>query len=209
MTTASGPTDARPLAVRVADDLRMRIETGDLAAGQQLPTLDVIAERYRSSLAVARKAMELLRSQGLVVTRQGKGTFVRGRARTRRHGIDRYSRSRWRSGTPILTGEAEKQGYQADQVIRELAEVPAPGVVAERLGIKPGEPVWVRRRTTASMTGQTSSPTATTRSTSSRGRSSARRTPDQAADSPGWKRLDTRWSESARNSRCGCHIPTR
>jgi len=148
MTTASGPTDARPLAVRVADDLRMRIETGDLAAGQQLPTLDVIAERYRSSLAVARKAMELLRSQGLVVTRQGKGTFVRGRARTRRHGIDRYSRSRWRSGTPILTGEAEKQGYQADQVIRELAEVPAPGVVAERLGIKPGEPVWVRRRTT-------------------------------------------------------------
>lgn len=144
----TGPTDARPLAVRVADDIRLRIETGDLTPGEQLPTLDAIAEQYRSSLAVARKAMELLRSQGLVVTRQGKGTFVRGRARARRHGIDRYSRSKWSAGTAILTAEADAQGYEADQVIRELAEVPAPAVVGQRFQIDPGTPVWVRRRTT-------------------------------------------------------------
>jgi GntR family transcriptional regulator len=44
--------------------------------------------------------------------------------------------------------EAEAQGRTADRVIRELAEVPAPEPVAERLDIEAGTPVWVRRRTT-------------------------------------------------------------
>lgn len=147
MTTA-GPTDARPLQVRVADDLRMAIELGHLAPGEKLPTLDQLAETHMCSLAVIRKAMELLRQQGLVVTHQGKGTFVRMRPTSRRHGIERYSKAKWRAGKPILTAEAEEQGHSAGQLIRELAEVPAPPKVAQRFGIEPGTPVWVRRRTT-------------------------------------------------------------
>lgn len=147
MTTA-GPTDARPLQVRVADDLRMAIESGRLAPGEKLPTLDELAETHGCSLMVARKAMDLLRQQGLVITRQGKGTFVRSRPSARRHGIERYSKSKWRAGNPILTAEAEAQGHTAGQLIRELAEVPAPENVAERFGIEPGTTVWVRRRTT-------------------------------------------------------------
>lgn len=147
MTTA-GPTDARPLQVRVADDLRMAIESGRLAPGEQLPTLDQLAVMHMCSLVVVRKAMDLLRQQGLVITHQGKGTFVRSRPTARRHGIDRYSKSKWRAGTPILTAEAESQGHTAGQLMRELGEVPAPEKVAERFGIEPGTPVWVRRRTT-------------------------------------------------------------
>jgi len=48
----------------------------------------------------------------------------------------------------ILTAEAAVQGLVANQLIRELAEVPAPPDVAERLGVEPGTSVWVRRRTT-------------------------------------------------------------
>jgi GntR family transcriptional regulator len=147
MTTA-GPTDARPLGVRVADDLRMAIESGRYAPGEQLPTLDKLAEQHGCSLIVIRKAMDMLRQQGLVVTRQGKGTFVRERPAARRHGINRYSKALWRAGKPILTAEAESQGHTAGQIMRELAEVPAPANVAERFGIEPGTPVWVRRRTT-------------------------------------------------------------
>jgi GntR family transcriptional regulator len=145
---STGPTDARPLQVRVADDLRMQIETGELAPGAKLPTLDELAERNLCSLAVVRKAMDLLRQQGLVVTRQGLGTFVRSRPSARRHGIDRYSKERWRSGKPILTAEAEAQGHTAGQMMRELCEVPAPDKVAERFSIDPGTPVWARKRTT-------------------------------------------------------------
>lgn len=144
----TGPTDARPLQVRVADDLRMAIEAGRLAPGEKLPTLDELAESNLCSLAVIRRAMELLRQQGLVVTHPGKGTFVRKRPTARRHGIERYSKARWRSGKPILAAEAETQGHTAGQMLRELCDTAAPAIVAERLGIDPGTPVWVRRRTT-------------------------------------------------------------
>jgi GntR family transcriptional regulator len=141
-------TDARPLQVRVADDIRIRIERHEYALGEQLPTLDQLAEQHRCSLAAVRKAIDLLKQQGLVVTVQGRGTFVRDRPHARRHGIERYSRSRWRGGTSVLVAEAQQQGRTAEQLIRELAEIPAPDAVAERLGVEPGTPVWVRRRTT-------------------------------------------------------------
>ena len=141
-------TDARPHQVRVADEIRNLIESGEYEPGSQLPTLDELAAQYGHSLAVIRKALDLLRQQGLVVTVQGKGSFVRERPNARRHGIDRYSRSAWKGGTSILTAEAAAQGHKAHQVIRELAEVPAPAVVSEKFGIPPKAPVWVRRRTT-------------------------------------------------------------
>jgi GntR family transcriptional regulator len=146
MTT--GPTDARPLQVRVADDIRAKIETGEYAPGQKLPTYDALTETYLCSLAVIRKAIDLLKQQGLLITDQGKGTFVRERVRARRHGTDRYSRSRWSSGAAILVAEAAQQGLEATQLMRFLGTVPAPADVAERLGIEEGTPVHVRRRTT-------------------------------------------------------------
>lgn len=144
-----GTTDARPLQVRVADELRLGIERGELPRGSRLPTYDELAAKYRCSLAVVRKAVDMLKQQGLVVTVQGSGTYVRERPQARRHGVERYSRSRWSTGgTAILVAEAAAQGRTAGQFLRELAEVPAPPAVAERLNIEPGTVVWVRRRTT-------------------------------------------------------------
>lgn len=141
-------TDARPLQVRIADELRAQIETQQIPPGAQLPTLDELAATYMCSLAAIRKAMDLLRHQGLVITVQGRGTFVRERPQARRHGIDRYAKSRWRGGQAILVAEAAQQGHSAGQLLRELGTVPAPAAVAERLGVPIDEPVWVRRRTT-------------------------------------------------------------
>jgi GntR family transcriptional regulator len=144
----STPTDARSLQLRIADHIRAQIEMGELKPGEQLPTIDDLAARYKCSAAPVRGAIELLKQQGLVVTRQGRGTFVRERPKARRHGINRYSRKVWKSGTLILTGEAAQQGLTADQLLREIGDVPAPAAVAERLGIEPGTPVLTRQRTT-------------------------------------------------------------
>jgi GntR family transcriptional regulator len=146
MTT--GPTDARPLQVRIADDIRAKIETGELAPGEQLPTYDELAKQYLCSLTVVRRAVDLLKQQGLLITKQGTGTFVRERPRARRHGMDRYSRARWSSGSAILIAEAAQQGHEANQLMRFLGTVPAPTQVAERLEVEPGDDVHVRRRTT-------------------------------------------------------------
>jgi GntR family transcriptional regulator len=146
MTT--GPTDARPLQVRIADDLRAKIETGEYAPGEKIDTFDDLAATYLCSLAVIRKAVDLLKQQGLLITVQGKGTYVRERARARRHGMDRYSRSRWSSGLAILVAEAAQQGREAAQLLRFLGTVPAPAAVAERLGVETDTAVFARRRTT-------------------------------------------------------------
>jgi GntR family transcriptional regulator len=143
------PTDARNLQTRIADDLRAQIETGQLKPGQRLPTIDELAERYLCSLAPVRSALDLLKQQGLAVTRQGLGAFVRERPKARRHGMSRYSRSGWQDrGTLILTGEAESQDLKARQLMRYIGEVPAPLPVAEHLGIPAGTPVHARKRTT-------------------------------------------------------------
>jgi GntR family transcriptional regulator len=146
MTT--GPTDARPLQVRIADDIRAKIETGELAAGAKIPTLDALKDQYLCSLGAVRSAIDLLKQQGMLISKQGSGVFVRERIVAQRHGTDRYSRSVWGAGKSILVAEAAEQGHEASQLMREIGPVPAPAAVAERLGVETGDPVHVRRRTT-------------------------------------------------------------
>ncbi|WP_433661107.1 GntR family transcriptional regulator [Nocardia sp. CA-128927] len=145
---ASQITDERSIQTRIADDMRARIESGEYAEGDQLPTYEQLRQTYLCSVGVARKAVDLLRQQGLVISKQGKGVYVRTRLRPKRHGIERYARSRWRQGTAIHDAEAGSQGLSVKQLYRELGEVPAPPAVAEAFGIGAGTAVWVRRRTT-------------------------------------------------------------
>jgi GntR family transcriptional regulator len=147
---STGPTDARSLQVRIADDIRAKIQTGAYAPGERLPTYAELAEQYMCTIAPARRAIDLLQQQGLIITVQGKGSFVRERPRARRVGRDRYRRSVWLTGgRKLLNAEATDQGLRVDpQMMRFIGEVPAPEAVAQKLGVEPGTLVHVRRRTT-------------------------------------------------------------
>ncbi|MEU0237745.1 GntR family transcriptional regulator [Nocardiopsis sp. NPDC006198] len=141
---------ARPMQGRIADDLREQIRSGDLAPGARLPTLAVLATRYAVSVIVARRAVELLRQEGLVISRRGSGSYVRQAPPVHRYNIDRYSRKIWSGGEPqpILLAEAVGQGQDAEQGM-STDRIPAPDFVAQRLpDVEPGDPVHVRRRTT-------------------------------------------------------------
>lgn len=69
------------VALRIADDLRIRIETSDLRPGDSLPTLEELAHTYGCSVGSARTAIGLLKQQGLIVGGRGKAPTVRARAR--------------------------------------------------------------------------------------------------------------------------------
>lgn len=71
------PNDARPAYRQVADRLRESIEAAELAPGAQLPTQRDIAEDYGVAVETVKRALAQLRSEGLIVTRQGKGSYVR------------------------------------------------------------------------------------------------------------------------------------
>jgi GntR family transcriptional regulator len=60
----------------IADELRTRVERGDLAAGALLPSESELSAAYEVSRVTVRKALELLRDEGLIDARQGFGWFV-------------------------------------------------------------------------------------------------------------------------------------
>ena len=71
---------SRPINLRIADDLRIRIERGDLAPGDALPTLQEISEEWECSINSARGAIDLLKRQGLITGGRGRPPAVRERS---------------------------------------------------------------------------------------------------------------------------------
>jgi GntR family transcriptional regulator len=65
-----------PLYRQIADDLRHRIESGELEHGMRLPTEDQLMDSYHASRNTIRGALKELTTRGLVHTLHGKGTFV-------------------------------------------------------------------------------------------------------------------------------------
>jgi len=65
-----------PIYRQIADDLRGKIESDEIAHGAQLPTEIELMGRYDASRNTVRDAIKLLATRGLVETRPGQGTFV-------------------------------------------------------------------------------------------------------------------------------------
>jgi GntR family transcriptional regulator len=61
---------------QIADDLRGKIESGEIAPGAQLPTEIELMDQYEASRNTVRDAIKLLTGRGLVDARAGQGTFV-------------------------------------------------------------------------------------------------------------------------------------
>jgi DNA-binding GntR family transcriptional regulator len=70
------PRDLRPDYVRIADDLREKITTGEIGLGDALPSQPAIRDTYDTSVATAQKALAVLRDEGYVAAMRGKGTYV-------------------------------------------------------------------------------------------------------------------------------------
>jgi GntR family transcriptional regulator len=121
---------------QIAESLRQRIRAGEWRAGERLPSIPALAEGYGVAKQTVQRTIDQLRVEGLLITRPGSGTYVRG---TRRR-LNRLSRGRYGS----------RRGYHTDLAARyrqQLVSVghsPAPAEVAEAFGVATGTPL-VRR----------------------------------------------------------------
>ncbi|MFI0791684.1 winged helix-turn-helix domain-containing protein [Micromonospora rubida] len=68
----------KPDYQRIADDLREQIASQKLKPGDKLPSKRELREAYGTSAQPVDAALFLLRAEGLIEGRQGKGTFVLG-----------------------------------------------------------------------------------------------------------------------------------
>jgi GntR family transcriptional regulator len=84
------PRTGTPRYRQVAEELRRRIEAGAIPAGSLLPAESALVRGFGISRGTAREAIAVLRSEGLVVTEHGRGTYVRPRLPRRRLDARRY-----------------------------------------------------------------------------------------------------------------------
>jgi GntR family transcriptional regulator, transcriptional repressor for pyruvate dehydrogenase complex len=76
------------LSVEVAEDIKNNIHSGKLQPGTRLATESEFCEKYEVSRTVVREAIASLRSEGLVIPRQGIGVFVSAQKAARRFEVD-------------------------------------------------------------------------------------------------------------------------
>lgn len=131
------PADPRAVYQRIADDLRTQILSGDLDPGSPLPSEAELVRQYGSSRGPVRQAINLLRSEGLIDSHQGRGVFVRRRPSLRRLSIDGMA-----DGAREAQDSAAEIGGRLE--VRRYAPIAAPAEVAERLGLPQGARVLAR-----------------------------------------------------------------
>ncbi|MBX3173179.1 MAG: GntR family transcriptional regulator [Gemmatimonadaceae bacterium] len=112
------PRSPTPIYAQIADRIRVAVAAGELAPGQDLPSVRSLASRLRVNPATVVQAYRELQREGLVELRQGSGTFVSEvggatRARERERAARRLVRD--------MLGEAARLGIGVDEVSAALA----------------------------------------------------------------------------------------
>jgi len=82
-----------PKYLQIAGYIRDQIARGDLRPGQEVPSERELAVTWKVARPTATKALETLRVQGLVESRQGSGSYVRAQGSAPR-ARERYDRAR-------------------------------------------------------------------------------------------------------------------
>ncbi|MEU6483484.1 GntR family transcriptional regulator [Streptomyces sp. NPDC046887] len=131
-------------ARQIADELRERIRSGELAPGARLPGEPALVRDHGVAKETARRALTLLVTEGLAVRRRGSGTYVRDFRPIRRVANRRLARDSWAAGRSIWQADLEDRPLSVTDLTVE--EAPAPPRVAQALGLAEGAAVLVRDR---------------------------------------------------------------
>lgn len=135
----------RAAYLEIADWLRTQMADDAFEDGK-LPTGLELRERFNVSQETVRKAIDVLKAEGRVAPRLGRGVYVVTRKAQTRDVMKRYQRAQWAAGRSAgqvdLGPDAPQHGTDLNAVTVEAASVD----IAEKLGVNVGDPVIVRRR---------------------------------------------------------------
>ncbi|MGW1809958.1 GntR family transcriptional regulator [Streptomyces sp. NPDC002078] len=122
-----------PKYVRLAQTIQRRIEDGTYPPGTRVPSENQLVQAFGMSRPTVVRALELLKRDGWLESRQGYGTIVRGRPAV----VEQKDRR----GREAL----ERDESQTPGRLVEVGEVPVPARVASALGLPKRAKVLVRR----------------------------------------------------------------
>ncbi|GAB2512079.1 HTH-type transcriptional repressor YvoA [Corynebacterium atrinae] len=127
------PSKRPPAYVMIADQLRGRIERGELLPGDRLPAERELVDEFGVARMTVRHALDILQLEGLIDRRRGRtgGTFVRG--------IPPVLDLTCIDG---LMPQLRERGLTVTSTILEATEESASPAVACSLDLEVGEPVF-------------------------------------------------------------------
>lgn len=125
-----------PLYQQVKTELLNDIESSVYKVGETIPTETQLEEIYKTSRITIRKAVKELVEQGVLLKKQGKGTFVQAH-KVKRNLLDLGS----------YTTYMEESGKQPSAVVQSLNVQSADSELAEKLKVAEGTDIIVLERT--------------------------------------------------------------
>ncbi|MET8559318.1 GntR family transcriptional regulator [Streptomyces flaveolus] len=142
ITWNGGTAVAQPEYLRIAAELRQRIASGQLAPGDQLPTLPALCTTYGVSETTIRNALRLLATEGLIETRARAGTRVRPRPPIHRMAADRYRSTPGARSTPYTRDQGI--GWSEYRLDKRFERVQADTELATLFDCEVGERLLAR-----------------------------------------------------------------
>lgn len=73
---ALAKADARPIYLQIIEQVRQRVALGDWPPGHELPSIRQLAAELMVSVITVKRAYLELERDGIITTRQGKGSVV-------------------------------------------------------------------------------------------------------------------------------------
>jgi GntR family transcriptional regulator len=113
------PRSPEPIFEQIAFSVKEAVARGELATGQQLPSVRELAQELSVNPNTVVRAYELLAQEGVVVRRQGAGSFVTGLTSA----LDgRHRRRQLAELASRTVTEAFHLGFDADEVRAALEQ---------------------------------------------------------------------------------------
>ncbi|TQM72275.1 GntR family transcriptional regulator [Actinomadura hallensis] len=124
-----------PKYAQLVAELQRRIESGQYAPGSAMPSEHRLIEEFGVSRPTVVAALRVLRDQGWIDSRQGKGRFVRGRPALASLESARAGQVRMAGSEAAIAGEVLAAGV-----------VDAPNRIRSLLDLGPSSKAFIRRR---------------------------------------------------------------
>ncbi len=122
MFIALSASNPDPMYKQVTDQIKNAIASGDLKAGDKLPSIRELAEGIKTSAITIKRAYLDLENEGYILTRAGMGSFV---AEIDRERLRKEKLAEFRTALSGILGTGAKFGIKADdlvQLIRQIQE---------------------------------------------------------------------------------------
>lgn len=120
-----------PLYIQIVENLTERIKSGALVPGHRLPPERELSEMLKVNRMTLRQALNSLEAHGLLVRRQGDGTYVADSKIERQAG----------KLVPFTQG-MQRRGYKPGAKVITLEQQPADAAIAKELHLRTSEPVY-------------------------------------------------------------------